>query len=298
MGMAAALLLAGCSGASSASSTSDDGRIRVTASTNAYGQIASAIGGDAVDVTSIINRPSDDPHEFEASATDQLSVNRAQLIIQNGAGYDPFMQQLLGARPKPAVPVLTAATLAADWPGGGADATPEGFNEHVFYDLATMKTLAARIATDLGEIKPADKSTFAANLTTLTARIEGLQKQQSALETAHGGAKIFVTEPLPLYLAEGAGLVNVTPDAFSEAVEAGNDVPPSTMLQANRLLASGDVKVLIANAQAGGPETTAVIAEAKKHDIAVLEWMETLPTGLTYTEWMQRNLDQLKAALG
>jgi zinc/manganese transport system substrate-binding protein len=288
-------MLAGCSGASNAS---DDGRIRVTASTNVYGQIASAIGGSAVEVTSIIARAGDDPHEFEASATDQLAVNRAQLVIQNGAGYDPFMQQLMGARPKPAVPVLTAATLSPEWPGGGAYATPDGFNEHVFYDLATMKTLASRIATDLGKIAPGDKKTFAANLTTFTAGIDGLQKQQAALDSTRGGAKIFVTEPLPLYLAEGAGLVNVTPDAFSEAVEAGNDVPPSTMLQANRLLASGDVKVLIANAQAGGPETTAVIDEAKKHGISVLEWMETLPSGLTYTAWMQRNLDQLKAALG
>jgi zinc/manganese transport system substrate-binding protein len=293
--LVASLALAGC--ASTATAT-QDGRIRVTASTDAYGQIVEAIGGNAVDVTSIINRPSEDPHEFEASAQDQLDINRAQLVVQNGGGYDPFMQQLLGARPKPAAPVLTAATLAADWPGGGADATPEGFNEHVFYDLGTMKTLAARIATELGDLAPAHKSQFAANLASFTAELGALQKQQSALASQHQGTEIFVTEPLPLRLTAGAGLDNATPPAFSEAVEAGSDVPPSTLLQAQKLLASGRIHVLIANEQAGGPETTTVIAAAKQHDIPVLEWSETLPPGLTYVKWMQRNLDQLKGALG
>lgn len=291
--VASAVALAGCS-----ATVPDDGRIRVTASTDVYGQIAAAVGGSAVSVTAIIDRPSEDPHEFEVSAADQLAVNRAQLIVQNGAGYDPFMPQLIAARPKPAVPVLTAATLSPAWPGGGADATPDGFNEHVFYDLGTMKALASRIAADLGRIDPGGKAGFATRLASFTAGIDALQAEQATLESRHGGAQIFVTEPLPLYLTQGAGLYNATPAAFSEAVEAGDDVPPSTMLQATQLLRVRDVRALIANSQAGGPETTAVIAEAKTRGIPVLEWSETLPTGLTYLQWMTRNLDQLKGALG
>ena len=289
------LALAGCSGGTAAAK--DEGRIRVTASTDVYGQIVRAVGGDAVQVTSIIDKASEDPHEFEASVADQLAVNDAQLIVQNGAGYDGFMQQLVAARPKPAVPVITSATLSPEWPGGSASATPDGFNEHVFYDLRTVKAVASRIATDLGDIAPADKPGFTSRLASFTSRIDALQAQQAAIAKTRPGAHAFVTEPLPVYLIAGAGLRNATPAAFSEAVEAGNDVPPSTLLQAKALLASGTVQVLIANSQAGGPETTTVIEQAKAHGVPVLEWSETVPAGLTYIQWMQRNLDELASAL-
>ncbi|KHK95815.1 hypothetical protein LK09_17425 [Microbacterium mangrovi] len=291
---ASVLALAGCAGTATAK---DDGRIRVTASTDAYGQIVQAIGGNAVDVTSIINKATEDPHAFEATATDQLAVNNAQLVIENGAGYDGFMQQLLSARPKPAAPVITAATLSPVWPGGSATATPDGFNEHVFYDLRTVKTVASRIAGELGTIDPAKKSEFTAHLASFTAGVDALQAKQTAIAKKHTGDAAFVTEPLPVYLIAGAGLTNATPRAFSEAVEAGNDVPPATLLQGRTLIRSHGVRVLIANEQAGGPETTTMIAEAKATGVPVLEWSETLPAGLTYIQWMQRNLDQLAAAL-
>lgn len=293
----AAVFLLALAGCSATAAPAEDGRIRVTASTDAYGQVVRAIGGDAVDVTSIIDKASEDPHEFEATATDQLAVNNAQLVVQNGGGYDGFMQQLLSARPKPAVPVITAATLSPTWPGGPATATPDGFNEHVFYDPGAMKTVAGRIAAQLGTLDPAKKAEFTANLASFTAGVQTLQAQQAAIAKKHPDAAAFVTEPLPVYLITGAGMRNATPSAFSEAVEAGNDVPPSALLHARSLLSSGGIRVLIANSQAGGPETNAVIEQAKTHGIPVLEWSETIPAGLTYIQWMQRNLDQLAGAL-
>ncbi|WP_354003027.1 metal ABC transporter solute-binding protein, Zn/Mn family [Microbacterium elymi] len=67
-----AALFAGCSGPTAADG-SGDGRIAVVASTNVYGSIAEAVGGDRVDVTSIIDSFALDPHEYEASARDQLA---------------------------------------------------------------------------------------------------------------------------------------------------------------------------------------------------------------------------------
>ena len=92
-----ALTLAGCAGANTPESTGD-GKIQVVASTDVYGQIAEEIGGDAIEVTSIITSASQDPHSFEATAQDQLAVSRADLIIQHGGGYDAFMDSLIEAR--------------------------------------------------------------------------------------------------------------------------------------------------------------------------------------------------------
>jgi zinc/manganese transport system substrate-binding protein len=336
LAVASALLFAGC--ASGQAGATDDGRVQVVASTNVYGQIAEAIGGDAVDVVSIIDSVAQDPHSYEASARDQLTVSRADLIIENGGGYDPFVDSLIDATGAEA-PVLTAVEFSQSWTGGSAhdddsagesgddDSTSEphddhaddghdhaddgghdhdradhghveGFNEHVWYDLTAMGDLAQGIAARLSALSPDDADVFEENaqafVSALATPIAGL----ADLAAAHGGQQIFVTEPVPLYLTGAAGLVDVTPAAFSEAVEEGQDVPPATLLEGLELLRSGDVRAVIVNAQTGGAETDAVVQEAESRGIPVLSFSEVLPEGLTYVEWMQQNVDDLGKALG
>ncbi|WP_296196561.1 zinc ABC transporter substrate-binding protein [uncultured Microbacterium sp.] len=306
-----ALALAGCS-SSTGPAASSDGRIPVVASTNVYGQIAAAVGGDRVTVTSIISSETQDPHEFEATAADQLTVKKAGLIIENGGGYDPFLDQLVSASGATA-PVITAASLSPEWPGdddhdhsASPEATDdhadhdhvEGFNEHVFYDVATMAKLADEIAHELGDLDASGASTFEANAQTFTDGITKLQTQLDAIKTAHGGAGVFVTEPLPLYLTEAAGLANQTPEAFSEAVEEGTDVAPATLLDALGIIADKKAAVVIVNAQAAGAETTQVEDKAASAGVPVLKFSEILPANSTYLEWMQQNISQLQTALG
>ncbi|HET8926913.1 MAG TPA: zinc ABC transporter substrate-binding protein [Microbacterium sp.] len=305
MAAAIALAAAGCAGGDAAGT--GDRRIAVVASTNVYAQIAQAIGGDAVDATAIISKASQDPHEFEPSARDQLTVSRADLIIENGGGYDAFMDQLVEASGTTA-PVLTAVEFSHDWPGGSAHDDSEdgdghdhghvdGFNEHVWYDPATMGELAAGIASQLEVLSPDDAATFTANVETFRAGIADLENRLADIDAAHAVAPVFVTEPAPLPLVDAAGLHDVTPPAFSEAVEEGQDVAPATLLEAMRLLESGDVQVVIANAQTGGAETTQIIEEAQTRGIPVLEFTETLPADTTYLEWMAQNIDALRSAL-
>jgi zinc/manganese transport system substrate-binding protein len=115
-----ALALAGCAGGASASSTSSDDAFTIVTSTNVYGQIAQEIAGDAAEVTSIISSGAQDPHGYEASAADQLTVQEADLIIENGGGYDAFMDALIEGSGSEA-PVIVAAEMSHDWPGGETD---------------------------------------------------------------------------------------------------------------------------------------------------------------------------------
>ena len=146
-------------------------------------------------------------------------------------------------------------------------------------------------------MSPSDADAFAANLDAFLAEIDGLDGQLAAIQQDHGGTEIFVTEPVPLDLTEAAGLENVTPDAFSEAVEEGQDVAPATLLEALKLLRLGNVRVVIANSQTGGAETSLVLHEAEVHSIPVLEFAETLPARQTYVSWMQANIEALAEAL-
>ncbi|MCC2032724.1 metal ABC transporter solute-binding protein, Zn/Mn family [Microbacterium allomyrinae] len=317
---ASALALSGCATAAG-TETGADGRLTVVASTNVYGQIAEQIGGDLVEVTSIVSSDSQDPHSFEPSARDQLAVSNADLIIENGGGYDAFIDALIESSGSSA-PVVTAVEHSHDWPDNDghdeetADAADdaaeteddaehdehdhehvEGFNEHVWYDPHTVAHVAAAIAEELGELSPDDAATFTANAEAFSAEIEGLEASLADIAAAHGGEQVFVTEPVPVYLIREAGLENVTPEAFSEAVEEGQDVAPATLLESLRLLESGDVRTVITNTQTGGAETTQIIDTAEQGGIPVIAFSETLPEGQTYISWMQANIEALSAAL-
>ena len=148
-----------------------------------------------------------------------------------------------------------------------------------------------------GSSAPANAQTYEDNAAALVAEIEGLEATLADLKAAHEGDRIFVTEPVPLYLTAAAGLENATPAAFSEAVEEGQDVPPATLLEAVRILTSGEVRVLIVNAQTGGAETDEVVARAKGAGIPVLEFTELVPDGDTYLTWMQANVAALADTL-
>lgn len=335
LGLAAAsvVTLAGCAATPAAGDDATDGRISVVASTNVYGQIASEIGGDLVDVTSIIENESQDPHSFEPSARDQLALSKADLIIENGGGYDAFVDALIESGGTDA-PVVTAVEYSHDWPENEgheeeahADATDdasetgatptedsdapaddhdhgdhdhahvEGFNEHVWYDPHTIAHVAEAIAEELGELSPDEAATFTANAEAFGAEVEGLEASLEEIAAAHAGEKVFVTEPVPVYLTTAAQLENATPEAFSEAVEEGQDVAPATLLESLALVKGGDVSVVITNTQTGGAETQQIVDEADGLGIPVIAFSETLPEGETYISWMQANIEGLSTAL-
>ncbi|MFE5408313.1 metal ABC transporter solute-binding protein, Zn/Mn family [Microbacterium sp. NPDC056569] len=311
---ASALVLAGCAGTAAGDDDTSDGRIAVVASTNVYGQIAEEIGGDLVDVTSIVTNESQDPHSFEPSARDQLAVSKADLIIENGGGYDAFIDALIESSGTEA-PVVTAVEYSHDWPenAGHDDESAEdaedhahdhgdhehveGFNEHVWYDPHTIAHVAEAIAIELGELSPDDAETFTANAEAFSGEIEGLEASLDEIGAAHADEKVFVTEPVPVYLVEAAGLENATPAKFSEAVEEGQDVAPATLLESLALVQGGDVRVVITNTQTGGAETQEIVGEADGLGISVIAFSETLPEGQTYISWMQANIEALNGAL-
>lgn len=286
----AATALAGCT-----TTTDDSGLVQVVASTNVYGDIAAQLGGDLVEVTSIIDNPAQDPHSFEASARVQLAVSRADVLIVNGGGYDDWALTLIEGANNPDAVVLTATDLAAGANGGTtADGTP---NEHVWYDLEAMRGVVAAIGDALAEAAPASASIIEENVVELDAELAGLHERAAELAATFAGTGVAITEPVPLYLLEAAGLVNVTPPAFTEAIEAGTDASPAALAATLALFDDGSAAVLVVNSQTSGSQSDKVVAAAEKAGVPVVSVTETLPAGLDYQQWMSANLDALAAAL-
>jgi zinc/manganese transport system substrate-binding protein len=291
------LALAGCSSTAGATSTagttSGGGAIRVVASTNVYGDIASKIGGNLVKVDSIISDPSQDPHSYEADAQVQLALSKAQVVIENGGGYDDFVDTLLKGANNPKAVVLNASDIS------GYDQNPKNgqFNEHLWYDFPTMQKVVDRIAASLTTIDPSGSTAFAANAKKFTDSLTTLEADEASLKSSFAGEGAAITEPVPLYMLEASGLVNKTPAAFSKAIEDGTDVSPVVLKDTLALFSQGSVKLLAYNEQTSGPETEQVLAAAKSAGIAIIPVRETLPSGKDYLGWMTDTLAALKAAL-
>jgi zinc/manganese transport system substrate-binding protein len=276
---------------SASSDASGDGTVRVVASTNVYGSLVQTIGGDHVQVTSILNDPSQDPHSFESSAKTQLAVSKADLLIENGGGYDDFMTTLAKSSNTKADTINVVELSGLD-KGGDAE-----FNEHVFYSYPTMVTLVADVAKRLGQLDSADEATFTKNADALTTKLQDLESQTAAVKKTVDGEKVAYTEPVPGYLFDAMGLDNVTPPDFSEASEEGDDVPPAALNDTIKLFSGGKARLLAYNEQTSSPETEQVEKAAKDADVPVVGVTETLPKGEDYVSWQQANIDAVQAAL-
>jgi len=318
----AALALAGCS-STPAAGGDDSGKITVVASTNVYGSLAAQIGGDRVEVTSIIDNAAKDPHSYEATARDRLTVQDADLVIENGGGYDAFIDSLLADAQDPAV--ITAVEYSHDYPEnegheaeegedhahdhadeehdhaeeGGHEGHEhiEGFNEHVWFDPHTVSHVVEAIATELSELDPDGKDDFEAAAAELTTEIEGFEGDLETLKAQAAGANVIITEPLPGYLAEAAGLTDVTPEGFAESVEEGTDVAPATLLETLNVIDSGDVAAVLTTAQTAGAETQKVEDAAEAAGIPIVAFSELLEDGQSYSEWMSDAIQNLAAAV-
>ncbi|MEU0513661.1 zinc ABC transporter substrate-binding protein [Amycolatopsis sp. NPDC006125] len=276
--------LTACGGTNTASDTG--GKINVVASTNVWGSVLSAVGGDQVAVTSIIDDPSADPHSYETTPEDAIAAQNAQLTLANGGGYDDFFGKL-------ADQAGNARKLNAYDIGATGDE-----NEHVWYSFTTVAKVADQVAAQLGQIKPDAAQTFTTNATNFKAQLDQLTSKAGQIGAGHPDTKVLVTEPVAHYLIQAAGVTDATPEEFSEAVEEETDVPPAALAEFNSLITGKQVKALINNEQTTTPVTEQVVGEANRAGIPVVGVTETLPAGTTdYIAWMTSEVDDLAKAL-
>ncbi|RBP63413.1 zinc/manganese transport system substrate-binding protein [Brevibacterium sanguinis] len=101
-----ALALSGCGGQETESAATD---LSVVTSTNVYADIVAQVAGEHAEVEPIIDDPNQDPHSYEATSQDRLKLSKADLVVQNGGGYDSFMTTMLEASDAQAEVIDTVA---------------------------------------------------------------------------------------------------------------------------------------------------------------------------------------------
>lgn len=293
LALAGAVALSACSSRSRAAAppTAAPRVVNVVASLNVWGDIARQIGGAHVTVHSMIADPNADPHLYESDARDAAAVADASLVIENGLGYDDFVDRLLSADSNSSRKVVTVAKVL--------DVTASGANPHLWYDVPRVHQVARAIAAALSDIDPANKPAFDANTTVFEKSLAPLTAIIDKIRAKYPDAPVAYTERVPEYLVDVSGLVNRTPSGFAQAVEDGNEPSPSDTQQMDTLLSDRAVKVLLYNAQTTSSVTQNTREVARAAGIPVVGVTETLPRGEpSYQSWQLHQLRALLAALG
>ncbi|WP_027810964.1 metal ABC transporter solute-binding protein [Burkholderia cenocepacia] len=261
--------------------------VNVVAAENFYGDVASQIGGRHVAVTSILSNPDQDPHLFEASPKTARALQHAQVVIYNGADYDPWMGKLLGASKQ----AKRATIVVADLVGKKA-----GDNPHLWYDPATMPAAARAIAAELGRTDPANKAEYDANLQKFVASLKPVDDKVAALRAKYKGVPVTATEPVFGYMSDAIGL-DMRNQRFQLATMNDTEASAQDVAAFEGDLRKKQVRVLIYNSQAEEPMTKRMLKIARDGGVPTVSVTETQPAGKTFQQWMGGQLDALGNAL-
>jgi zinc/manganese transport system substrate-binding protein len=264
-----------------------ESQIAVVAAENFYGDIARQIGGDRISVTSIMTNPDQDPHLFETTPGIVRQLAGAQIVILNGANYDPWMEKLLAAAPRPGRAVIGAAQLVGRNPGD---------NPHLWYDPATMPAVANALAAALTKADSAHALDYAARLKTTLSGLARITQRVVQLKAKHGGAAVTATEPVFGPMAEALGLT-MRNQRFQLAMM--NDTEPSARDVAafENDLKERKVKLLIYNSQVSEKLTERLRDIAIRAKVPVVGVTETMPANVSFQDWVLGELDAVDKAL-
>ena len=282
-----AALVAGCG---STSGSGPHGTIAAVGAENQYANVISQIGGKYVSVSAIESNPNTDPHSFEASPSVAEEVSAARLVVQNGVGYDTYMNKIESASPSSSRRVIDVQTLL-----GLPDSTP---NPHLWYKPTTMPAVAKALVADLAAIQPQHAAYFRANEQRFDNSLKPWYQAIANFKAKYPGTPVATTEPVGNYLLQAAGTTNLTPFTLQADIMNGVDPAPQSVTLQNNLFADHRVKAFVYNQQVTDSLTQSFLQQAKNYGVPVVGVYETMPTpGYNYQSWMLAEVTALQRAV-
>ncbi|HEY8999243.1 MAG TPA: zinc ABC transporter substrate-binding protein [Candidatus Saccharimonadales bacterium] len=268
---------------------SSNNKLQIVAGENFWGSLVSQLGGNKVNVTSVVSDPNADPHEYESNTKTARAFTTANYVILNGAGYDSWGDKLLSSSSNPQRKTLNVATLLGK---------KDGDNPHFWYNPAYVNKVIVQMDSDLISLEPSQKAYFEAQLASLQKSLQPYQNRIASIKQQFGGTKVAATEDIFAYLANAAGLNLISPQPFIEAVAEGNDPPTSSVATFQQQLQSNQPRVLIYNEQTVTPLTENMKSLAATQNIPIVGITETIqPPDTSFQDWMNGELMQLENAL-
>ncbi|MFR9213673.1 MAG: metal ABC transporter solute-binding protein, Zn/Mn family [Bifidobacterium catenulatum] len=280
-------MLASVAACGSGQSTSEkNGTIEVAASVNQWGTVAKALGGDNVNVTSIINSTNVDAHDYEPTTSDIAKLQKAQVIIVNGAGYDAWAVK--------ATQTANATIVNAAEVGGVND----GENPHVWFSADVRKAVAQAITEAYEQADAAKKNDFDKMNDRWTAEENNVESKIAKVKQKTDGLAYAATESVASYLAEDMGLADATPSGYARATANESEPTPTDIKQFTDALKAGEIKLLVVNTQEESELTDKITDAAKSVEVPMVELTEQMPEQYdSLTAWMEGLVDAFSQAI-
>jgi zinc/manganese transport system substrate-binding protein len=272
-----------------ASSCASSGTVRVVAGENFWGSLVSQLGGTHASVISIVSDPNADPHEYESNAANAQAVANACLVVENGAGYDTWLLNLVSASDNPQQTILNVQQLL----GQGADANP-----HFWYSPYYVNDTVKAMYEDLVKIDPANSGYYRQQYAALNTSLSDYNHRIHVIASQFAGTKVAATEDIFVYLANATKLDLVSPPEFMQAVAEGNDPAASSVVAFQQQLENKSVSLLVYNQQTVTPLTQSIKALAAQNGIPTVAVTETVqPSDVAFQVWMNAELISLQNGL-
>lgn len=259
--------------------------IKVIAAENFYGNIAKLIAGDYANVKSIITNNHADPHLFNTSAKTAIMVQNADVVIFNGADYDPWIKPFLNVKNN-AIVIDVSSLMNIH----------SGDNPHIWYKPETFPSLAKKLTEIFSALAPKHRKTFRLNLKTFLQRYQSIEVLIHAIRSKYQGTKVTATEPIFGYMAEALGLVMMG-QQFQWIMMNDAEPTPQMLIQYQKLLTDKRIQVLFHNKQVQGSASDNLLKLAKTNNIPIVGLTETMPKGNNVITWLKAILKQTKKAL-
>ena len=256
------------------------GTIEVVASVNQWGTVAKTLGGGNVNVTSIINSTNVDAHDYEPTTSDIAKLQKAQVIIVNGAGYDAWAVK---AAQSANATIVNAAAV------GGVN---DGENPHVWFSADVRKAVAQAITEAYEQADAAKKSDFDKLHDQWKSEENNVESKIAEVKQKSDGLAYAATESVASYLAEDMGLTDATPSGYVRATANESEPTPTDIRQFADALKSGEIKLLIVNTQEESELTGKITNAAKSANVPMVELTEQMPEQYdSLTAWMESLVD-------
>ncbi len=284
------LTLTACTSATPVTGVTTNGRVvQVVAAENFWGSIVGQLGGAHARVVSLITNPNTDPHAYEPTAADARVLAGSQLAVENGIGYDPWVDKLLSAD---STGILTLNV-------GEVLGLAAGANPHRWYNPADVRTVIGAITADLQRLDPTDRAYFAARREHFeTVSLAPYDAAIASIHARYSGTPVGASESIFAMLAPSLGLDLITPPTFLKAISEGTDVSVADKETIDTQIRDHRIKLYVYNSQNVTPDVQAQLREVRTEHIPLATITETLqPAHDTFQAWQTRQLLSIESAL-
>lgn len=285
------LLAAGC-GAPKAEKP-NGGKLPVVASFYAMKEITQAIGGDKVDVRTLIPEGTE-PHEFQPTTRSMKDLSRARVLVIQGLGMEPWAEEMVkAAENKDLVQVVAAQQVQPIQNEEKEEIREHGqYDPHAWLSPSCAQLEARAIADGLAKADPANRAYYEANADKFIARLQTLEdKYKEKFRQVH--RKDFVTGHAAFaYVCRDFGLEQ----SSVEGVFASGEPNARQLAALVEFCRERGVKTIFTEA-AVSPKTSQSLAREVGAKVVPIHTLEGSEGEGDYLQQMEENLERIYESL-